>query len=47
MALKELERLTQELDKLSQLLKSETRSRARLVIIRRFQEIIDRIGEGI
>jgi hypothetical protein len=46
MALKDLERLTGELEKLAHLLKEETRSKARWVIIQRVQEIMSEIGAG-
>ena len=46
MALRELERLTQELKDLTQLLRQESRSEARWVIFIRMKEIIALIGEG-
>lgn len=47
MALKELERLTSELEYLAELLRAETKLTSRLVIIRRVHEIMDSIGEGV
>ena len=47
MALKDLEQLTGELEKLAQLLRQETRTQARWVIMARVQEIMDLIGKGI
>lgn len=46
MALKDLERLTAELEELAQLLKAETRPSARVVIMERVQEIVVAIGKG-
>jgi hypothetical protein len=46
MALKELERLTGELEELKRLLRQETRPQARWIILGRVQEIMTRIGEG-
>jgi hypothetical protein len=46
MALKELERLAGELEELKGLLKAETRTQARWLILQRVQEIMNRIGEG-
>ena len=45
MALKELERLTGELEELTCLLRQESKTEARWVIFRRVQEIISMIGE--
>jgi hypothetical protein len=47
MALKELKRLTGELEELAQLLKQETRAQARWIIMRRVSEIMHLIGEGL
>ena len=46
MALKDLERLTGELEKLAAFLKAETRPLARRVIMERVQEIITTISLG-
>ena len=46
MALKDLERLTSELEELTCLLEQESKTEARWVIFRRVQEIISMIGEG-
>jgi hypothetical protein len=46
MALKDLERLTRELEQLTQLLRAETRRAARALIFQRVQEIIGKIQEG-
>ena len=43
--LEQMRRLTDELEELSSLLKAETRTRARWVIMRRINEIIQLIGE--
>lgn len=45
MALKDLERLTGELEELAALLKAETRPLARRVIMERVQEIVSTIGQ--
>lgn len=45
MALKELELLTGELEKLAELFKAETRTQARLIILRRAHEIMALIGD--
>lgn len=47
MALTDLERLTRELAELAELLRAETKSASRLMIMQRVQEIMDSIGEGI
>jgi hypothetical protein len=47
MALRELERLTDELEYLAELLKAETKLSSRIVILERVQEIVDSIGKGI
>jgi hypothetical protein len=47
MALKDLRRLTGELQELAQLLRQETRTQARWIIIQRVQEIMEMIGEGV
>lgn len=47
MALRELERLTGELEDLAQLLRQETRTQARWVILTRVQQIMDRIGKDL
>lgn len=46
MALKELERLAGELNELKGLLKAETRTQARWLILQRVQEIMTQIEEG-
>ncbi|MCM2280576.1 MAG: hypothetical protein NDI61_01870 [Bdellovibrionaceae bacterium] len=47
MALRELERLTQELEELANLLRAETKPASRLVILERVQEIMGSIGKGL
>ncbi len=47
MALTELERLTSELASLAEMLKGETKSIARLVILQRVQEIMGSIEKGL
>lgn len=47
MALKELERLTGELEELALLLRQEARPQARMVIMQRVQEIMDMIEKGM
>lgn len=47
MALKELERLTQELEQLAGILRSETKPAARLLILQRVNEIMGSIGKGL
>lgn len=47
MALKELERLTRELENLAELLKGETKPVARLVILQKAQEIMGSIEKGL
>lgn len=47
MALKELERLTIELQELAHCLREETRPQARVVIMQRVQEIMELIGKGL
>lgn len=47
MALKDLERLTGELEELAILLRRESRPQARWVIMQRVQEIMDMIGKGM
>ncbi len=46
MALKDLEQLTGELQKLAQLLRQETRPQARWVILKRVHEIMSLIERG-
>jgi len=46
-ALKDLRRLTKELEELAQMLRTETRRQARWLIFRRVNEIIRLIGEGM
>lgn len=47
MAIEDLMRLSGELEELAHLLKSETRTQARWIIMQRIHEIILTIGEGI
>ena len=47
MALKELERLTRELEKMAELLKAETNPASRLVILQQVQEIMGSISRGL
>jgi hypothetical protein len=47
MALKDLERLTGELENLALMLREEHRPQARWVILERVQEIMNQIGEGL
>lgn len=46
-ALKDLRRLTMELEELAHMLRTETRRQARWLIIRRVNEIMRLIGEGM
>jgi hypothetical protein len=47
MALKDLELLTGELENLAQLLRQETRTQARWIIMQRVHEIMSMIGKGL
>lgn len=47
MALKDLERLTGELEELAVLMRQETRPQARWVILQRVHEIMETIEKGL